>query len=913
MFDEKSISIYSSRDRIRQQIIDYMKDYLELEGLDLAKTSYLSYIINILSILTANILYYSSSIYREFFLTKALQKESVLNISSMIGYSPPFAVPAKCSVLLSIPLTFAFADTNKDVSIEISSGFNYYAGNIPFRQDNKIIVTIIKSINNVGQASITATVQEIKALGGVKNIKNVIKTNTNGIKILYFMVNVTQVTEQTFEYTIPEQQPYEFYTIDMNFTGQLADIELLTTNTVTTSISDTWSKYDSLFLIPYGMKGFVFRVKNEGGQVFFGNDVVGKQPASNSICNITVSTTQGEKGNVIAGSITKADNLYAKDYDSINGKIIELGETGLPTGRRYNNRPIKLSIINTEPAQGGKNFPTVDEMRTGALENLKSLGRLVSKPDYDGIGNIVQDLPVYHLMHVIKRSDVKSNEISLFTDIIYNTGIIPTRCCTWEILESENPNLTIYSDNIISIDGIDYYSMFNFDVIAEYQICNYFYLVDNIEEPVTINQIQNPTTTESELNFLRSNIIPKSARFMTIITDSTGNVLPYESQLVRIIFNFDTLTQDTLYPSIHDKPFPMLGVSILFNWDSNLKPMQRDYVVDDHDYFILDIPLLSIPNGEQTYSIRMVRVNAYPIISDDINLSQISVTVKQDLDEFMYSPVKIISGVHPNRVINVYNVPVIKKSYYDDIKNDDVKRNAFDLTVYNKILSLDITKYRMITDFVNLKFGDTTGLLTNMQYNTLTKRTVKNINPTFIPPVPSNGDRYIVINALNNPWKDSPYSQTIPFIAEYSEVDLTWIFTKLAVNDYIYVSDIQKKLLFNGKEMVDTLKGIPFEMHIVVWRKNKLDSSESDLINIIKNKIIEKLYTKFGFDKNIYISEIVDAVQSLYNVDHCNVLKPEHDIFFNYNVYKDLTQHELLEYSPQLVWTNTSEILVEVI
>ena len=67
-----SSQIYLSRDQIRSQITDYIKTYLELENVDLTKTSFLSFIVNLLSTLTSNLMFYQSSVYREFFLTRFL-------------------------------------------------------------------------------------------------------------------------------------------------------------------------------------------------------------------------------------------------------------------------------------------------------------------------------------------------------------------------------------------------------------------------------------------------------------------------------------------------------------------------------------------------------------------------------------------------------------------------------------------------------------------------------------------------------------------------------------------------------------------------------------------------------------------------------------------------------------------------
>ena len=87
---DKSVSnqIYLSRDSIRQQVTDFTKSYLELENVDLTQSSFLTYIIDILSTLSSNLLFYQSSVYKEFFLTTAQLPESIYNLSTFIGYSP---------------------------------------------------------------------------------------------------------------------------------------------------------------------------------------------------------------------------------------------------------------------------------------------------------------------------------------------------------------------------------------------------------------------------------------------------------------------------------------------------------------------------------------------------------------------------------------------------------------------------------------------------------------------------------------------------------------------------------------------------------------------------------------------------------------------------------------------------------
>ena len=98
-----SDQIYLSRDQIVNQITEFAKQYLELENIVLTKSSFLSFVINTLSTLTSNLLFYETSVYREFFLTTAQLPESVLNLSAFLGYNTKEASYATVNVLITIP------------------------------------------------------------------------------------------------------------------------------------------------------------------------------------------------------------------------------------------------------------------------------------------------------------------------------------------------------------------------------------------------------------------------------------------------------------------------------------------------------------------------------------------------------------------------------------------------------------------------------------------------------------------------------------------------------------------------------------------------------------------------------------------------------------------------------------------
>ena len=98
-----SNQIYLSRDNIRTQIIEYMQYYLELENVDLVKSSFLSFMIDTLATLTTNVLFYSSSTYKEFFLTTAQLPETIYNLSAFLGYNSKEAIYSVSDLLITIP------------------------------------------------------------------------------------------------------------------------------------------------------------------------------------------------------------------------------------------------------------------------------------------------------------------------------------------------------------------------------------------------------------------------------------------------------------------------------------------------------------------------------------------------------------------------------------------------------------------------------------------------------------------------------------------------------------------------------------------------------------------------------------------------------------------------------------------
>ena len=936
MLDETSIDIYSSRDQIRNQLITLAQSYLDLQNTDLSKTNYLSYLINIMSMLTSNLMYYSTSIYKEFFLTKAVQKSSVLNLASMLGYTPPYAVPSKGQVMIELPLTFS-----DDVTFHLKQGTHYSAGDIVFSQDNDVQVHV--TIDHSTGVNLGIVVTETLPTGGNRTLFTTYDSPLR--QKAYFMVDVTQEETNIITFQIPSTlQPYEFFEQDVVITGQISNIYKVaikksfsgeTVNDLINEISagDEWTGFSSLFLIPTETKGYTFRQTETGGQVFFGNGIVGYAPTPNYTCLMLINTTQGSKGNVLAGLVTSADRIYVQD--GVNA------QTGNPIFRT-----VEMRVINTSPMSGGADTETIDQTRANAIAQISSLHRLVSEFDYGKLRLIDPNLPIRHSKQILKRSDIKNSEIFVYTDIIFNNLIVPTRNESWDVGTNEHTSLTIYGLNdTITINGTEYYSMFNIVVDPTYKDCQYYYYLKNVQSTVTISNYMSGDTQ----------IVPISVSFS--VTPDLGTPT---SLLVELSY------QEVSNPLALNN----LTCSLKTAWGPDSYPMTIDAL---NKKFTASLPFSSLPEGELSFVFYNYGINSN---SQTVQICESisSVIVKQNLDDFMYSQIKdvvpngttymgawnantntpaltsgegtegyyykvsaagstTLDGISswevddwvvftdetwtndPGGIYRVFDVPLIRKDYYDDID-----KNSFILNFYDKVLTFDTTSYRMVTDFVNLKFANTTGMNDNMKFNKPTKNSVILINPTLDDIItPTDGDRYIVTgdqysySGGNNPWFGSPWNQEPGFIAEYVALSFQWVFTKLDINDVIVITSLSnQKYVYNGTQMVLPIFSIPCQINLTVWKDTKQSYSSQTIVQNVKDALINNFYRLFGFERNIYLSQIMNTVQSVPGVLYCKITDPQFDIFYNFDYQHDLTQEQLLAFSPQLVSFDTTTINVEV-
>ncbi len=826
MTDLLSEQVYLSRDSIREQITAEVKNYMELNNVDLTKSSFLSFIIDITSTLTGNLLFYQLSTYREFFLTKAQLPESILNLSSFLGYNTTEATPATVNVLMNIPLTF----DDPLVQFSIPDGFVFSAdGDVEFRTYYTTTLTI--------ESNTTVTIQVAE-----DNKRFTLPYDINS-GVLSFVLPLRQIKETIQEFQIDsDTQEFQFVTLDVPITGEVASLDVKIQEPGSSAYTQ-WTEFNSLFLMSATDKGYVSRRTDSGRRLTFGNNLIGVQPTAGSSVLVTVTTTAGADGNVIAGSIRDGERIYVTTVSGIN-------------------EVVSYEVINSSPAFGGVDEESLEEVRSNSIASISTLNRLVTENDYKNINVVVPDSPIaQNSLPVLKRSDLQVNEIELFSGILFGTGtteidnLVPTRNAVWTVPDTQS---TIARDAEITIGDDTYYSMFEISIDTLNTVGQYEYLIYALE------------------------LLPALQTSYGETYDLYCDKLEVSRSGTQGIYK--------LYYKSEETDADQATCEMVIQSSGSVRPMTNDATAG---YFIYTFdPYTDIPLGEQTYEF-----NIEDPSSTDIAQYSNKLTFRGDLSTFMRSNVEIDSTS-----IIVYDVPVIEKTYYDGISKLD-----FELQVMQTLISsLDLEDVKMLTDFTNIKFTNTYGLLQNMALNEATISAVLDI-VTALPIGCAVDSRYIFAPTSG----DDTHQDNI--IKCTDSTAGTFIYEETVADAITYVTSQGENYIFSERGWIPLPEyTIPLEIEIEVFRSTSFSGTITALTNTVRETLYEAFEDRFGTNATIYRSEIIDIIHNIDGVSHCRLRKPETSIFFNFEL-KNLTQAQLLRYGPEYVFFTEDSITVRVI
>ena len=854
-----SSEVYLSRDKLRLQLIEYMKLYMELQGVDLTKQSFVSYIVNILTTLSSNLLFYGASTYNEFFLTKAKLPESIYNLAAFLGYTPTEARAAIADVLMAVPLTFE----NDEVRINIPEDFTFYAGSVPFKTFYNTELTIT---NN---SRITLMLDMTDETTGIyKSFPLPYQVDSTN-KVLMFVLPTKQRSEITQEYTIDSDiKPYQFYDIAVNFSGKMESFEV-TVRPPGSAEEVHYYQKQSLFMMDSEENGYVLGRTINGRMLTFGNGFIGTQPKANSTVTVVINSTEGADGNVYSGAIGSGDRLYFTSSDV--------------------TMEVQYYCTNPESAVGGLDEESLQTTRNNAINNLVSLNRLVTEYDYIHMDSVIKDGPFNkNSLPVLKRSDLRCNEIQTFTTLSYTDStnsldIVPTKNLAVQLpyeIDTIDRWTSIYSDEE------QYYSLFELQLDKLNGTAHYYYILDSVEVPISILSSYSKTYRCIQLKLLNSSVVGGNLFFAV-----SYDALPDDNG------DYDISASCTMEINGLPRKYSMLHI-----------PSQNVFVYPIDDNFNYS----DFPDGDTDIIFTLYSSIEHPSEPQTIVTKYTTkLMVRQDLEDVMMS--NIWSG-DDSTTINVYDIPVVKATYYNGLPN----KKDFELNCIQKLIAQPIFEdYRMLTDFANLKFANTTGYMVNMLHNTAKYAMYRNKQiisfvidfadspPTYAIP----GNIFIVGTVPTGEFRgrENQYA-----ICVYNNGLITWEYLRPVSDDIVYVTSKSIRYIYTGDEWMIPIYTIPLKIELEVFRTTSYFGTDVELEYTVKSAILNAFSSRFGINIELYTSEIIDIVQEVYGVDHCTLINPRSDIFFNYDINK-FTQEELLSYTPEYIYFGMDDITIVII
>lgn len=272
--------------------------------------------------------YYGDRISQEAYLPTATQRQSLLNIAALLGYTVSNGTPAKGSVTFQ---TYANTPaTTVPALTQLMSGFNAVT-------DTTVVYEV-----DPGQASYV-----VPANGGTLTL-----TVTQGETISNFTVGTsTGLASQAM--SLPQQGVID------------GTVKVSVTQVGGTAVQ--WSYVQ--FLGDYGPGDLVFTTFLDSAGltwIQFGDNVNGSIPVSGATVTATYRVGQGSAGNVAAGSV----GTFLTPITGVATQLVS-------------------NVYQSTAMTGGTDPETNDQIRTNAPAAFTTIQRAVSLPDYQAIAQNV--------------------------------------------------------------------------------------------------------------------------------------------------------------------------------------------------------------------------------------------------------------------------------------------------------------------------------------------------------------------------------------------------------------------------------------------------------------------------------------------------------------------------------------------
>lgn len=469
---------------VKTQLVDLAENYFNLDNIDLYESGFMGYLIQALTTITSDTLYQNAFAYNEAFLNRALLKSSVTNIANQLGYDIKSAVPAIGALTVAVPITLG-----SNTSIKISAGSAVSAGSISYKVYNTYYIK-----QDSSGVHITAYNTDT---GLIETVPYTIELH-EGSTCVVFGVIIWQVSIYTYDFTFDNPTLYQFYTESISgYTGEVYKV-------IISVDSEKYSQVNSLYLSQNDSRNYELNFVNGTSDddskinIKFGNGVYGYQPKNSAKGTITLYTTLGSKGNIVANSA----ELDVRLIDTLNADAgnIEVISTNA------------LAINNGEDAE------TLEEIKLHAKQNISAAKRLVTETDFKGYAGVtgLRNIVAYPLLD---RRNMNGNQITIYNALFDdNNNLIPTASIPLEM--SATVNKISKGQEFTLADGITYTSPFElvYDNTYDIPYVKYIYNLSTTSVAPILFSDNTPDDVEMSLKSLQTKFYPND-NYMVFMTE----------------------------------------------------------------------------------------------------------------------------------------------------------------------------------------------------------------------------------------------------------------------------------------------------------------------------------------------------------------------------------------------------------
>jgi hypothetical protein len=312
-------------------------------------------------------------------------------------------------------------------------------------------------------------------------------------------------------------------------------------------------------------------------------------------------------------------------------------------------------------------------------------------------------------------------------------------------------------------------------------------------------------------------------------------------------------------------------------------------------------PYDRLPENNETYYFTF----SHPTLGQ-LNQYSVNFTFRKNLDQMMLSNTIVDDSTDK---IMIYDIPVIKKSYYETLES----KEDFEYHVLQRIIdNVDFRKIRMLTDFVNIKFANTSQNLKNMLLNVETRLPIDYIGISYFEHEPITNERFIVNDDIPI-WEDIENGY-IAICTKGADSTSTseWSYVKPEMDDIIYAKNTDEKYIYTDHGWIVPIFEIPLIIEADVRMQDNFSIDKQKFIDTIKMTIMEEYTDRMVCQSYLNKSELVSTIQNVDGVDHCRLIKPISNIFYNFRL-EELTTDELLHYTPELLYFTTNNISIRLV